>query len=103
MLRLKRGDVVQVIAGTEKGKRGQVLRIDHNMRKVIVQGVKLVHKHIRRSQKYPQGGRIEKEAPIHISNVMLVDPDLDRPVRMKTGKDKDGRRIRVSARSGKPV
>ena len=103
MLRLKKGDMVEVITGTEKGKRGQLMRVDHRKGKVIVQGVKLVHKHIRRSQKYPQGGRIQKEAAIDISNVLLVDPTLDHPVRTKIGRDKEGKRIRVSAKSGKPV
>ena len=64
MLRLKRGDLVEVICGTEKGKRGSVLRVDPRDKKVIVQGLKLVYKHMRRSQKYPQGGRIQKEAAI---------------------------------------
>ncbi len=103
MLRLKKGDFVQVISGAEKGKRGQVLRVDQRLGKIIVQGVKLVYKHIRRSQKYPQGGRVEKEAPIDISNVMVFDTDLDRPVRVRVGKDKDGKKVRISVRSGNVI
>ena len=86
MQRLRRGDLVQVTKGSDKPKRGKVLRIDLEDDLVVVQGINLVYKHIRRSQKYPQGGRVEKEAPIDISNVMVFDTDLDRPVRVRVGK-----------------
>lgn len=102
MRRLKSGDVVQVIAGDEKGKRGKVLRIDRAESRVVVQGVNLVYRHMRRSQKYPQGGRIQKEAPVHISNVMLYSEDEGRPVRLRVRVEGDAR-SRVSARTGKPV
>ena len=103
MLRLKRGDTVEIITGADKGKRGQILRIDHRNHKVIVQGIKLVYKHIKRNQKYPQGGRIQKEAAMDVSNVMIIDSTVDKPVRVRVGEDKNGKRIRVSARSGNPV
>ena len=103
MRRLRRGDLVQVITGADAPKRGKVLRVEVEDGLVVVQGINLVYKHIRRSQKYPQGGRIQKEAPINISNVMLVDPDEDRPVRVKMGKDDQGRKVRVSVRTGKPI
>ncbi len=103
MKRLRRGDTVQVLVGENRGKRGKVLRVDLGAHKVIVQGVNLVYKHIRRSQKYPQGGRIQKEAQISVSNVMLVDPELDHPVRVRAGVDKDGNRVRVSAKTGNPI
>lgn len=99
---LKREDLVQVVSGADKGKRGKVLKVDRADDKVTVQGVNLVYKHLRRSQKHPQGGRIQKEAPVHISNVMLVDPKSDRPVRIKM-QTKDGKRVRVSAKGGNPV
>ncbi|MGE3163358.1 MAG: 50S ribosomal protein L24 [Planctomycetota bacterium] len=102
MRRLKSGDVVQVIAGDDKGKRGKVLRVDVSAQHVVVQGINLVYRHMRRSQKYPQGGRIQKEAPVHISNVMLFSEDEGRPVRLRVRAEGD-RRIRVSARSGKPI
>ena len=103
MLRLRRGDTVQVIRGAESPKRGKVLRVMLTEKKVVVQGINLVYKHIRRSQKHPQGGRIQKEAAMAISNVMLVDPDLDCPVRVRIGKDKDGKKVRVSVKSGNPI
>ena len=103
MLRLRRGDTVQVISGAEKGQRGKVLRLDLGKDRVIVQGVNLVYKHIRRNQQYPQGGRIQKEAPIHLSNVMLYSEEEGRPVRVRVTKDENGRNQRVSAKSGKPV
>lgn len=102
MRRLKRGDTVQVISGEDKGKTGKVLRVDPESHEVIVQGLNLVYKHIRRSQKYPQGGRIQKEAPIHASNVMLFSEEENRPVRVRV-KVEDGRRTRVSATTGKPL
>ena len=103
MLRLRRGDTVQVIRGAEAPKRGKLLRVMLTEKKVVVQGINLVYKHIRRSQKHPQGGRIQKESPIAISNVMLVDPDLDCPVRVRIGKDKTGKKVRVSVKSGNPI
>ena len=102
-MRLRRGDLVQVIRGAESPKRGKVLRVMEEDNRVVVQGVNLVYKHMRRSQKYPQGGRIQKEAPIAISNVMLVDPELDRPVRVRAGTNSEGKKVRVSVKTGKPI
>ena len=99
---LKRDDLVQLISGEDKGKRGKVIRVDREGSRVTVQGINLVYKHLRRTQKHPQGGRIQLEAPVHISTVMLVDPKTDRPVRVKMG-ERGGRRVRVSVASGNPV
>ncbi|HIA27062.1 MAG TPA: 50S ribosomal protein L24 [Planctomycetes bacterium] len=100
---LKREDLVQVISGADKGKRGKVLRVDHDKYRVIVQGVGLVYKHLKRSQKHPNGGRIQLESSIAISNVMFVDPKTDEPTRMRRGVGKAGKRIRMSVKSGNPV
>lgn len=100
---LKREDLVQVISGADKGKRGKVLRVDREKQRVTVQGVSLVFKHLKRSQKHPDGGRIQLESPIHISNVMLVDPKTDSPTRVRMGEGKDGKRVRMSVKSGNPV
>lgn len=72
--RLKRGDVVQVIAGDEAAgnKSGKVMRVLREKNRVVVEGVNLVKKHVKKSQDYPQGGIVEKEAPIHVSNLRLV-------------------------------
>ena len=102
MMRIKRNDLVEVIAGVEKGKRGRVIKVLPKEQKVIVQGLNLRYRHVRRSQKYPQGGRIRKEMPIHISNVMLIDPETDRPTRVRFVVQGD-KKIRVAVKSGKPI
>jgi large subunit ribosomal protein L24 len=73
--RILRDDMVMVIAGDDKGKTGRVLRIDREKSRVVIEGVNIVHKHITRSQQNPQGGRVQREAPIHVSNVMVLDSD----------------------------
>jgi large subunit ribosomal protein L24 len=70
--RIRKGDTVEVLAGKNKGSRGTVLRVDPKDRKVIVEGINLVKRHVRPSPQYGRGGIIEKEAPIHLSNVALV-------------------------------
>jgi large subunit ribosomal protein L24 len=80
--RIRRGDLVTVLSGDDRGQRGRVLRILPDDDQVVVEGVNLVYRHIRRSQKHPQGGRLRREAPIHVSNVMVVDPDTDQPTRI---------------------
>lgn len=81
--RIKKDDLVVVIAGDHKGARGKVLRVIPDRQRVVVEGVNMVYRHVRKSQRHPQGGRIQKEAPIHISNVMPVDPRNDRGVRVR--------------------
>ncbi|WP_295338667.1 50S ribosomal protein L24 [Flavobacterium sp.] len=73
-LKIKSGDVVKVIAGDHKGAEGKVLRVDREKNKAIVEGVNMVSKHTKPSAKNPQGGIVKKEAPIHISNIALIDP-----------------------------
>ena len=100
--RIKTGDTVMVIAGANKGSTGRVLRIladEFKGDKVIVEGVNRVWKHVRPSQRNPQGGRIQKDAPIHISNVMPVDPTSGKPTRVKF-EDRDGKKHRVAVRGG---
>ncbi len=102
MQRIRRNDLVEVMAGVEKGKRGRVIKVLPKEQKVIVQGLNLRYRHVRRSQKYPQGGRIRKEMPIAISNVMPIDPETDRPTRVRYTREGD-KKIRVAARSGKAI
>ena len=101
--RIKTGDTVMVIAGANKGQTGRVLRIlagdEKGAEKVVVEGVNRVWKHVRPSQRNPQGGRIQKDAPIHISNVMPVDPTTGKPTRVKFA-DIDGKKHRVAVRGG---
>ena len=103
MSRLKSGDLVEVVSGAEKGKRGKVLRVDRSSRRITVQGVNMVYKHLRKSQKHPQGGRIQLEAALDVSNVLLVDPKSGKPTRIRMKVDGDGKKVRVSVKSGEPV
>ncbi|MGL2964535.1 50S ribosomal protein L24 [Flavobacterium sp. RSB2_4_14] len=73
-LKIKSGDTVKVIAGDHKGSEGKVMRVDREKNKAIVEGVNMVSKHTKPSAKSPQGGIVKKEAPIHISNLALIDP-----------------------------
>ena len=72
-MKIKVDDTVEVIRGADKGKVGKVISVDHQSGKVVVEGVNKVYKHVRRSQKNPQGGRLHKEMPIYANNVMVVD------------------------------
>ena len=81
-MRIKTGDIVEVISGDEKGVRGRVLRIDRQAGSIVVEGVNKVWKHVRKSQKNPQGGRLSKEVPIAIAKVQLVCPRCNGPRRM---------------------
>jgi len=96
---IKSGDQVIVIAGADKGKVGKVLRVLTDKDRVVVEGINRVWKHVRPSQRSPQGGRIQKDAPIHLSNVMPLAPSTGKGTRIKT-ELKDGVKHRVAVRSG---
>ena len=100
---LKRNDLVVVVRGVEKGKQGRVLRVDGEASRVVVQGINLRYKHVRRTQQNPKGGRIQKEAPIDSSKVMLVDPKTNSPTRIGYRTDDKGRKIRYAKKSNEPV
>jgi len=97
---VKKGDTVQVIAGDDKGKVGEVLSVDPKAGKVLVQGVNRVYRHLRPSRQSPQGGRIQKEMPVNISNVLPVDPQTNQPTRVGVKCNEDGSRERVARKSG---
>jgi large subunit ribosomal protein L24 len=99
MNRLMVGDLVQVLAGKDKGKRGRVTKILKSDGKVVVEGLNMVVRHQRPNQLNTEGGRIEKEAPLHASNVMPIDADSDKPTRVKVVVDEEGTKRRV-AKSG---
>jgi large subunit ribosomal protein L24 len=107
-LKIRRDDTVRVIAGKDRGKTGRVLRVDPKHEKVYVEGANIVKRHMRpRSLRDTQraqelGGIIEKEGPIHVSNVMLIDPDSGEPTRVGIKRD-GGRRTRVAKKSGKEI
>ena len=97
--KIKTGDTVVVIAGSDKGKTGKVLRVLPDKEKVVVEGIARVWKHVKPSQRYPQGGRIQKDAPIHVSNVQVLDPTSGKGTRVKF-EVRDGVKHRVAVRSG---
>jgi len=96
--RIKKDDLVVVIAGKDKGQKGRVLKVQPDGR-VLVEGVNMVKRH-QSAQRYREAGIIEKEAPIQASNVMLVDPKTEGPTRVKAGTDKDGNKVRIAVKSG---
>lgn len=99
--KIRKGDQVVVTSGSEKGKRGEVTEVLRKENRVLVQGVNMVTKHVRPSQQ-DAGGIQQREAPLHISNVSLIDPDSDNPTRVGY-EIKDGVKTRVAKRSGKAI
>ena len=97
---VRKGDTVVVVAGKERGKRGKVLRVITAKGRVLVEKLNMIKKHQRPTQKLRQGGIIEREGPIHLSNVMLVDPQTDKPTRVGMRSLADGKKARVARRSG---
>lgn len=98
MQRIRKGDLVQVIAGKEKGKRGRVIKVLYKKERVVIERLMMVKRHTKPTQQNQQGGILEKEGSIHLSNVMPVDPQTDKPTRVRI-QDKDGVRTRI-AKSG---
>jgi large subunit ribosomal protein L24 len=97
---VRKGDTVMVVAGKERGKKGKVLRVIPEKGRVVVERLNLIKKHQRPTQKVRQGGIIEREGSIHLSNVMLVDPSSDKPTRVGMKALADGKKVRVARRSG---
>ena len=100
--KLKKGDKVVVMAGRDKGKRGEVLRVDRKDRRAVVAGVNMVKRHTRPAQGTP-GGIVEKEATIHLSNLAVEDPKDGQPTRVGFKFLDDGRKVRFSKRSGEVI
>jgi len=101
-MHVKRDDLVQVIAGKDKGKQGKIVKVLRSENRVIVEGVNMVTKHLKPSQANPEGGVIKTEGKIHASNVMLVDPKTNEPTRVGI-EIKDGKKIRVSKKTGNAI
>lgn len=97
---VRKGDTVIVVAGKERGKKGKVLRVLPEKGRVVVERVNLIKKHQRPTQKVRQGGIIEREGPIHLSNVMLVDPTSNKATRVGMRALADGKKVRVARKSG---
>ena len=94
-LNIKKNDTVLVIAGKEKGKRGRVLSFSSSKDRVLVEKINMIKKHMKPSKKYTQGGIIEKEAPLHISNVILICPKCNKPTRFGNTFLQAGRKVRM--------
>ncbi len=102
-LHIKKGDTVFVNAGNNKGKTGTVLKVFVEEKRAIVEGVNMVSKSQKPSAKYPQGGIIKQEAPIHISNLNVVDPKSGKPTRIGRKLNADGKLVRYAKKSGEEI
>jgi large subunit ribosomal protein L24 len=102
-IKIKKGDTVMVISGNSKGKSGRVLDVLKEKNRAIVEGVNIIKKHSKPTQQNPDGGIIKKEAPIHLSNLMLVDPKTSEPTRVgRKFNDKD-KLVRYSKKTGEVI
>ena len=97
---IKKGDLVYVNAGVDKGKQGKVLEMFPDQERAIVEGINMVSKHTKPNAKNPQGGIIKKEAPIHISNLNIVDPSTNKPTRVGRKLNDKGKLVRYAKKSG---
>jgi large subunit ribosomal protein L24 len=102
-LSIKKNDTVVVIAGREKGKRGRVLSVHSQEDRLLIEKINIIKKHMKPSRKQTQGGIIEKEASIHMSNVMLICPKCDKPTRIGNSILQDGRKLRVCKKCGEVI
>jgi large subunit ribosomal protein L24 len=97
---IRAGDVVQVVAGDDRGKRGKVLRVYRKEGKLLVEGINRTKKHVKPNRRNPQGGQLSKELPIDASNAMLIDPQSNKPTRVGVRVLPDGSKERYSKKSG---
>jgi len=102
-LHIKKGDTVTVIAGEAKGKKGRVLEVNREKNRALVEGLNQVSKHTKPNAKAPQGGIVKKEAPIHLSNLMVVDPTSGKPTRVGRKLNEKNKLVRYSKKSGEEI
>jgi large subunit ribosomal protein L24 len=102
-LSIKKNDTVVVIAGREKGKRGRVLSVYSQKDRLLIEKINIIKKHMKPTRKQTQGGIIEKEASIHMSNVMLICPKCSKPTRIGNSILQDGRKLRVCKKCGEVI
>jgi large subunit ribosomal protein L24 len=100
---IRKDDIVEVLTGDDKGKRGKVLRVLRDKNQVVVEGVNRVYRHLKPSRRNPQGGRLSKEMPVNVSNVSLIDPPTNRPTRVGVKYLDDGTKVLVAKRSGTTI
>ena len=104
-LHIKKGDTVMVLTGDsrDRGKTGKVLKVLVDENRAIVEGWRIISKHTKPSAKNPQGGIVKQEAPIHISNLSLIDPKSGKPTRVGIKRTEDGNKIRIAKKSGEEI
>ena len=102
-LHIKKGDEVIVLAGDDKGRKGKVLKVLVTKQRALVEGVNMVSKSMKPSAKNPQGGIVKQEAPIHVSNLSLIDPKSGKATRIGMKKTDDGKKVRVAKKSGEVI
>ena len=102
-LHIKKGDMVYVNAGEDKGRTGRVLKVDIEKQRAIVEGVNMMSKSTKPSAKHPQGGIVKQEAPIHISNLNVLDPKTNKPTRIGRRLGDNGKLVRYSKSSGEEI
>ena len=102
-LHIKKGDTVCVIAGDSKGQQGKVLKVEVSKQRAIVEGVNLVKKATKPNAQTPQGGIVEQEAPIHISNLQVLDPQSGKPTRVGRRVNAEGKLVRFAKKSGEEI
>jgi len=100
---IKKGDQVMVITGESKGQKGRVLEVDREKTRAVVEGVNMVSKHTKPNTKAPQGGIVKKEAAVHISNLMLIDPTSGKPTRVGKRLNEKDKLVRYSKKSGEEI
>jgi len=100
---IKKGDTVKVLSGDHKGQEGKVLEVITDKDRAVVEGVNMISKSTKPNAKQPQGGIIKKEAPVHVSNLMLVDPATGKPTRIGRKRNSEGKLVRVSKKSGEEI
>jgi large subunit ribosomal protein L24 len=99
-LHVKKGDLVYIRTGNDKGRTGRVLRVDPKKQQVVVEGMNVRKRHVKPNQNQPQGGRIDKEMPIHISNVLPQTPGAPKGTRVRFQTKPDGSKVRVAVKGG---
>ena len=102
-LHIRKGDTVVVITGESKGQKGRVLEVDRDKNRALVEGVNMVSKHTKPNAKSPQGGILKKEAPVNVSNLMLVDPASGKPTRIGRRLNDKNKLVRYSKKSGEEI
>lgn len=102
-LHIKKGDTVYVNAGDDKGKQGRVLEVNREKNRALVEGINMMSKHTKPNATHPNGGIVKQEAPIHLSNLMLVDPSSGQPTRIGRKVSADSKLVRYSKKSGEEI